>query len=448
VAPVGGECNKGLLLTLPSNRTRALLPLVAILGIVAVFVELNYTAYRGFFQDDELANLSLAPLLGTKTFIVGLLDPRFPSDNFRPVGLWYFAFMGSHFGLHFPPYMAPILGFHLANAALLYLLMRGLAAKQWCAIAGVAFFTLSASAFDAYWKPMYVFDLLCTTFSLASILFYTRRKWVLSFIAFWLACKAKELAVMLPAVLALYEYWFGARKFKVLLPFFVVSLSFGIQGVLLNPNKHNDYTFRFGVHSLPITLPFYAQRFFLFPGGGILLLALAVLRDRRIWFALSAMLLVMVPLLFLPGRVFEAYVYLPLAFAAIAIAATASRANPIWAWILLAARMPLNIRQLRHERRITLDRDRQIAAFVRDLGEFVSTNPDVKTLVYEAVPLGFHDWGVTAAWRILHHELDLPALWFQWPVAHRAMDSQTVACARWDPAAEQLKVRILTHATD
>ena len=58
--------------------------------------------------------------------------------------------------------------------------------------------TLSAGAMDAYWKPMYVFDLFCTTFCLASILLYAHGRWILSFIAFWLAYKSKELAVMLP----------------------------------------------------------------------------------------------------------------------------------------------------------------------------------------------------------------------------------------------------------
>jgi len=95
--------------------------------------------------------------------------------------------------------------------------------------------------------------------------------------------------------------------------------------VILNPNKDNAYTFRFTLDALRQTMPFYAQRFLLFPLSGILLFGLVFLRDRRIWFALAAMLLLMVPLMFLPGRLFEAYAYLPLACAAIAIAAAASR---------------------------------------------------------------------------------------------------------------------------
>ncbi len=199
-----------------------------------------FGSWDGFFQDDELDNLRWAPSSHALIFLKGLLTPKFQPDNFRPVGHLYFALMGNQLGLWFAPYVTPIFAFHLLNALLLWLLMRKLGIKQWCAIAAAAFFTLSVAAFDAYWKPMYVFDLLCTTFSLASILLYSHRRWVLSFIAFWLAYKAKELAVMLPAVLIAYEYWFGERKFKVLIPYVLAGLSFGIQGLLLNPHKHGD----------------------------------------------------------------------------------------------------------------------------------------------------------------------------------------------------------------
>ena len=195
---------------------------------------------------------------------------------------------------------------------------------------------------------------------------------------------------MLPAVLAAYEYWFGERKFKVLIPFFLAALNFGIQGIVLNPNKDNDYSLRFTFHALSVTTPFYAKRFLLFPFSGLLLLGLAVLRDRRIWFGLAAMLFLMVPLMFLPGRLFEAYAYLPLACAAIAMAAAASRWNPVWAWIALAIWMPFNVRQVRHERRTTLERDDMAFGFVDTLGTWIRQNPDIDTFVYDGVPPGFH----------------------------------------------------------
>src|SRR5207245_5238839 len=108
------------------------------------------------------------------------------------------------------------------------------------------FFGFHMALFDIFWKPMYVFDLLCATFSLAAILLYTQRRYVLSFVAFWLAYKSKELAVMLPAVLACYEFWLADKKNrKALIPFFAGSLWFGLQGVIRNPSVDNDYTFHF-----------------------------------------------------------------------------------------------------------------------------------------------------------------------------------------------------------
>lgn len=417
--------------------------MLAALGIAIVFLLLNHKAYDGFFQDDELDNLNWAPTLPALTFLTHMVKPAFETDNFRPVGHFYFKLMGSLFGLDFAPYITPIFAIHFLNGLLLFLLMRKLAIKPWCALAATAFFALSATAFDAYWKPMYVFDLLCTTFSLASILLYAYRRWVLSFLAFWLAYKSKELAVMLPAVLALYEYLFGDRRFKILIPFFLVSLSFGVQGIVLNPNKDNDYTFHFTPQALAIALPFYANRFLLFPFSGAILFALAFLRDRRIVFSLAAMSLVMVPLIFLPGRLYEAYAYLPLACASIAIAAASARFNPLYAWLALAIWMPHNVREIRHERRAILEADDAAFAFVDALSKWTGTY----TLVYDGLPPNFHYWGATGAWNIVHRRQDLRAFPADWPDASKAMASDTVVYGTWNPQNQTLTLRLRSPST-
>lgn len=410
--------------------------------IVALFIGLNIGAYDGFFHDDELDNLSWAPVLPARDFLSGLVKPAFEVDNFRPVGSLYFALMGKLFTLNFPPYITPLFALHLLNGLLLFLLMRKLRIGQWCAIAGAAFFTLSASAFDVYWKPMYVFDLLCTTFSLASLLLYAYRRWVLSFMAFWLAYKAKELAVMLPAVLAAYEYWFGERRFKVLIPFALASLNFGIQGIVRNPNHDNDYAMHFTPGALRRTVPFYAYRLLMFRGSGLLLLPLAFLRDRRIWFGLAGMFLLIVPLLVLPGRLFEAYAYLPLAGVAIAMAAAASRWNPVWAWVALALWMPFNIRQIHHESRATLAADDQAFTFVDSMEKWVVRHPGPGTFVYDGVPAGFHHWGVTAAWNIVHHGSGLQALFAASPEGMKALASESVAYGTWDARRGELMIEM------
>jgi hypothetical protein len=375
-------------------------------------------------------------------FLVGLIKPVFAVDNFRPPGHLYFTLMGRAFGLDFPPWITSIFAIHLLNAALLFWLLRKIGVPQWCALAGVAFFTLSATAMGAYWKPMYCFDLLATAFSLASILLFAYRRWVLSFIAFWLAYKSKELAVMLPAVLAAYEYWLGERRFAPLIPFVIASLSFGLQGILLNPNKNNEYTFRFTLEALETTIPFYADRFLLFPFSGLLLFALAAVRDRRVWFGLTATLCFVFTLLFLPGRLYEAYAYLPLTGAVIAVTAAASRVNPAWLWLALAFWMPWNILQLHREQVLKLGNDDEAYAFVDPLQRWAAKNPQVTTLVYDGVPRGFHDWGVTGAWDIAHGTVGLHAYYRDWPQTARVMETETVALATWDGGLKTLSIRI------
>ena len=61
--------------------------------MAALFLIANRGAYKGYFQDDELDNISWAPTLSAGTFAEGLLTPKFLSGNFRPTGHFYFAVM-------------------------------------------------------------------------------------------------------------------------------------------------------------------------------------------------------------------------------------------------------------------------------------------------------------------------------------------------------------------
>jgi hypothetical protein len=189
-------------------------------------------------------------------------------------------------------------------------------------------------------------------------------------------------------------------------------------------------------------MPFYAHRFLMFKLSGFLLFALAFIRDRRIWFGLLAMALVMVPLIFLPGRLFEAYAYLPLACAVIAMAAAASHCSPAWAWVALAIWMPFNLAHWRQEKRTKLARDDQVFSFVDAAGRFAQRNPDILTFVYDGVPPGFHDWGAAGAWSIVHHRIDLRSAYAGSQEGKKALATQTVAFGSWDYQRGQLTISV------
>lgn len=414
----------------------------AICALVLLFLIANRGAYQGYFQDDELDNISWTIWVPAKDYLRGLLSPLYSSANFRPVGHGWFAAMGGWAGLRFPPYVAAIHALHFVNILLVWLLMRRLSLGRIPAAAGAAFYAFHMGVFDALWKPMYVFDLLCALFSLASLVAWTRRRWVLSFIAFWLAYKAKELAVMLPLALAAYELWLsqetGRRRWLRLAPFFAVSVSFGLQAIWFRHPGAHAYRMELSLATLPKTVPFYAERVFLVPWAGLAVLALPlVIRDRRVWFGAACLALFAAPLILLPGRVFAAYLYLPLAGLAVALAASLERA-PRWAPpLVLLVWIPWNYHHLRLQRRAALTVAGENRAYVGELFRVAAAFPNARTFVYDGAPAAMARWGVEGALRF-HFKNRVELLSVDDQDLARAAAGKELVLLSWDPAGRRI----------
>jgi hypothetical protein len=409
---------------------------LCMLALTALFLLLNRSAYKGYFQDDELDNLSWAPRTPAGTYLQGVLTPRFLPDNFRPVGHFYFFATGRLFDLDFPKYVAVLQFFHLLNVGLLWMLARRLGAPPVPALLACVFFGFHMALFDAFWKPMYVFDVLCGTFCLLALLFWTQRHWVLSFAAFWLAYKAKELAVMLPAVLLCYEFWLGKRQWRYLIPFFAASLSFGLQGLMLNPNKDNDYTFRFTFAALRRTAVYYSGRIFLVPYLGFLApLAAFTGRNRRTWFGFAMAAVLLVPLLFLPGRMFSPYCYVPFTGLALALSGVAESVGPVPVPVLVFLMLfaPLDLREMRTRRNITLALDDRIRGWVAPLRDLARSNLPVDAVLYSGQIPGFAHWGVEGAIKYLFHQDRLKIAYAGDPGAKDLLRLPRVAYVAWNP---------------
>ena len=415
----------------------ALFLLMAVLFLIA-----NRGAYKGYFSDDELDNLSWAPHVPLADFAKALVTPRFMTGNFRPVGHFYFRLAGRAFGLDFPKYVFPIHAVHLLNVWLLWLLIRRLGGTPFAASAGALLFAFHMAVFDLYWKPMYVFDLLCATFCLASLLLWTHGRWVLSFAAFWLAYKSKELAVMLPFALACYEYWLGRRRWKPLIPFAAASLSFGLQGLLFNPHRDDEYAFRLDRSSLWNTSRFYAGRILLLPYAGFAVPFLpAFLRDRRVWFGVAVLLLFFVPLMPLAGRRFGAYCYVPLIGAAIAFSGIADRGHRLFVAIFLLAWIPFNFLHLRLNRRQALAMADENRRYVAGVADFARTSPAMRQFIYDGRPFALHPWGIQGALACVYRRSDIALAGVEDREAHAALASgQPVAVLSWDPGARLLSI--------
>ncbi len=414
---------------------------ILFVAFAALFLMVNNGAYRGYFQDDEIDNLSWTPYLSPLDFLQGAATPRFQPNNFRPVGHYYFHAVEEVAGLEFPAYVGVIHAFHLLNVWLLWLVTRRLGAAPFAAAGACLFFGLHMALFDDFWKPMYVFDVLCATFCLLSLWCYAGERWVLSFVAFWLAYKSKELAVMLPVVLAAYELWFGKRRWKPLAPFFLVSLSFGLQGMWGNPNKDNDYTFRFTGAALAKTSLFYAGRVFLLSYLGFVVPVFAVLaRHRRTWFGLAMMGLFFLPMLFLPGRVFSAYCYLPFTGLAIALTGMAEVASPAALALFLALWLPMDIHELRLRQRETLSRDQEIRTWMNGVHSFAASGERVDAFVFSGAPTGFQRWGVEGTLKYYYERNDLVIRSID--EAASLGETRRVALLTWDAGRKRLDIAV------
>lgn len=412
---------------------------ILFLLLAAVFLILNRDAYRGYFQDDEINSMAWTRWGPGIDFLKGTLTPIY-AGSFRAVGFYYFRLGEKLFGLDFPKYVAVIHAVHLLNVWMVWLLIRRLGTPAPAACAGVVFFALHPALFDVVWKPMYVFDLLCGTFCLAATLLWARGNWILSFAAFWLAYRSKELAVMLPLVLACYELWFGSRRWKELMPFLAASLWFAVQALMINPVRAGPYAFHLSRHTLGRTATFYAGNVFEAPYLGFLLPVAALLRNRRIWLGLAMISLYFVPLLCLPGRLFSAYCYLPFTGLAVAIAGLAEMVKPPVIALFFLAWLPLDVYQLGIQRDATLRQDRDIREWIDTVGRFTKTAPPATQFAYDGLPGGFYPFGAEATLRYFLVSLDVPLAPVNSPEAAKFGQSGRVAVLRWDAPSHRLLI--------
>jgi len=422
-------------------------PLGAALLIVMIllFLIANRGAYEGYFSGDDLNNLSWTRVSPPAAFAADLLSPLFYQHNYRPLGHLFYALMGRAAGLEFRWYVGAIHLLHFVNVWLVWRLVRRLGLKAAAAGAGALFFAFHMGVFDALWKPMYIFDVLCASGCLLSLLAYTHRRWIVSLVLLWLAYKAKEVAVMLPAVLLLYEYWFGEKRWKRLAPFIAVSLLFCLQAVAATRGPATDYTLRVGLEAQWKTLAFYSSQLLLAPYLGLALTALLlVCRDRRLYFGLAALGLLVAPMLLLPGRLFGAYLYLPLAGAAIAFAAVAEQAKSARAAALaalfFAAWIPWNYAHLRVNRRAALTEAAENRAYVASLLRSRDTLTRVSTVINDAFPEALHPWGIEGALHYLYPSQQVEVCALVETCAQKAFQRGSFAVLNWDRARRNLVV--------
>jgi len=381
-------------------RSQRWIVVACFLAAAVLFFFANRGAYKGYFSDDDLDNLGWPTTVGNDVYVQGLLAIKFEGWNFRPVGSLYYRWLYRFFHLYFPPYVIAVQLLHGLNVALLYFLLRRLGSSPPAAGAGALFYSFHVAVMEIYWKPMYIFDLLCATFCLITLLLYVRGHWVAALLTFWLAYKSKEIAIMVPIVLLAFEWLLGDRKWKRLVPYFLISLVFGIQALLWNRtvDQRNPYALHFDPGMLWDTIAFYWSALFFSVYAIVVIAALLIwFRDRLLYFALIATIALLVPMLALHQRLAAVYWYVPMLGVAVAVAAIAAR-TPRWAVALFFLLwLPWNFIKLREQRPAIIAEGGRDRALVAALEQYARTIPTVKAVVYENVPNEIKSWGMQGA---------------------------------------------------
>src|SRR6185436_17495008 len=203
----------------PVPDRRPLSPLLVLAGLTAV-VLLAYggTLRNGFTFDDHaiivqnslIKRMEYRPTLLTSDYWAGVRDPgaapTIHAGLYRPLVLLSFAVNHAAAGLSPWSYHLINVLLHLGVTWLLYAVARQLEFSLQAALAAALLFALHPIHAEAVAGVVGRAELLMSAGVLAGLLWGMQGRLWLSLAAFFLALLSKEQAVMLPALLLLYEF--------------------------------------------------------------------------------------------------------------------------------------------------------------------------------------------------------------------------------------------------
>lgn len=364
--------------------------------LTALLLVANFDARLGYFSDDDLDTFGWVGIVPWKSFL-NVVSPALSESNFRPVGKLAYRAIVLTSGLDFRRFVSFIQFVHVLNAALLLAVMRLLRISLAAAAGSLLFFSFHPATLIIQWKPMYVYELLCGLFCLLTLLLFLRGRIVLAAVAFWLAFKSKEIAVFLPVLLAGIE-WTGERRWPRLTPFFAIAALFGVQAILQNRVKQEPYHLHPNLATMWKCLAFYASPVFGFRWSAAVLPAAAlVLRDRRPLAASVSLFAILLPLLLLPGRLNEGYLYVPLIAGALAVGYLLERVPRSVIALACIAWTGSTAMQLRSFSRTELADASERRAYAGQLIVAAARHPGAEIVYADGLPANFELWGASGA---------------------------------------------------
>ena len=283
---------------------------------------------HGYFDTDDFHNIYWAAPGADARRILGAILPWPPL--FRPAGLLVYRAVSKIADLNPMPYHATLLFLHAANVALVYRVARRAGSSERLGAFASGLYLLPVALISTFWKFGEIFDVLSTTFFLIAFWAFLAlpdgsRKTVLVALSFVIACRSKEMAITLPAVLLSYDLFMGEGRLRrhaaTHATLAAVALVFAarFRPAAAFPANH-PYHLDIRPGALIENGGWYLRAFWGAPGpanAAFVVVGVAVLtitlasRDRFLAFSASFAPITLLPVIFLTNHRFSFYWYLP-----------------------------------------------------------------------------------------------------------------------------------------
>ncbi|GAC1432738.1 MAG: hypothetical protein NVSMB6_30580 [Burkholderiaceae bacterium] len=334
--------------------TPAWTPVLIWAAIVTVFFHCAGFGLKTALGDDDVMNITFAWEPKLRELALGLLVPFTPF--YRPMGAAVYRSLFELFGLSALPFRLFIYGLLLVNIFLVYRLARRLSASIEIGMVAALLFTYHGRLSGIYLNNGTLYDVLCATLTLLTLLYYFHVRqqhrflkgwqWPAFLALFTCALNAKEMAAVIPLLLFSYELIYHSPILKsargVATWFFynaLPALLCGILTVLAARAKMGEGSVMHGnqPYAMTFTLHWFLEHWRLLmshlvyarePGISqrtllalwlVIILAAALARKRYVWIFACFALMGPLPVIFIPYRGFFV-MYLPLAGWAMLIA--------------------------------------------------------------------------------------------------------------------------------
>jgi hypothetical protein len=167
-----------------------------------------------------------------------------------------------------------------------------------------------------------------------------------------------------------------------------------------------------------------------------------LVKDRRAWLGVAGFWVLLTPMLFLPSRLFPAYLYVPLALLSIAAAAIASGRKLALIALFFAIWLPVNHFELRKQRKSMLAYSDENRRYVESTAEYFRAHPEIDAAVIDGDPEMLNRWGTESAIRLVSGKPGILIRHFGDSSANTALDSPGVLLLSWDRHIRRVGLRV------